>query len=206
LTATRQVKLKPAAQSRNQFARPLTPSLSPLSSQPSCLTLDQTKLDARLFQVVEETATTLRHFGFEFDQRGLVSVKGKGKLMTFYLTGRRQLQQCEQPERHQQHQQPGGESALNSQSLVGANPLAKETVGQTSCSEAQNENKTPTPTASPTSQTAPASWHQESQRTQSPTQHQQPSRTSNTNDRRMFIMSARQDLVGSDSNASIHLV
>jgi len=39
-------------------------------------------------QVVEETATILRHFGFEFDQRGLVSVKGKGKLMTFYLTGR----------------------------------------------------------------------------------------------------------------------
>ena len=39
-------------------------------------------------QVVEETATILRHFGFQFDQRGLVSVKGKGKLMTFYLTGR----------------------------------------------------------------------------------------------------------------------
>lgn len=40
-------------------------------------------------QVVEETADILRHFGFEFEQRGLVSVKGKGKLMTFYLTGRR---------------------------------------------------------------------------------------------------------------------
>lgn len=39
-------------------------------------------------QVVEETATILRHFGFQFDQRGLVSVKGKGQLMTFYLTGR----------------------------------------------------------------------------------------------------------------------
>lgn len=38
--------------------------------------------------MVEETATILRHFGFEFDQRGLVSVKGKGKLMTYYLTGR----------------------------------------------------------------------------------------------------------------------
>lgn len=39
-------------------------------------------------QVVEETAIILRHFGFQFDQRGLVSVKGKGQLMTFYLTGR----------------------------------------------------------------------------------------------------------------------
>lgn len=41
-------------------------------------------------QVVEDTANILRHFGFLFDQRGLVSVKGKGKLMTFYLTGREQ--------------------------------------------------------------------------------------------------------------------
>ncbi|KAG9510720.1 Adenylate cyclase type 3, partial [Fragariocoptes setiger] len=37
-------------------------------------------------QVVEETARILEHFSFKFDQRGLVSVKGKGKLMTFYLT------------------------------------------------------------------------------------------------------------------------
>jgi hypothetical protein len=39
-------------------------------------------------QVVEETANILQHFGFQFDQRGLISVKGKGKLMTYYLTGR----------------------------------------------------------------------------------------------------------------------
>lgn len=39
-------------------------------------------------QVVEETSAILRHFGFQFDQRGLVFVKGKGKLMTYYLTGR----------------------------------------------------------------------------------------------------------------------
>lgn len=42
-------------------------------------------------QVVEGTANILRHFGFQFDQRGLVSVKGKGRLMTFYLTGREPL-------------------------------------------------------------------------------------------------------------------
>ena len=32
----------------------------------------------------------MQHFGFEFDQRGLILVKGKGKLMTYYLTGRQQ--------------------------------------------------------------------------------------------------------------------
>lgn len=39
-------------------------------------------------QVVEETAKILRQFGFIFEQRGMVYVKGKGELMTFYLTGR----------------------------------------------------------------------------------------------------------------------
>lgn len=43
---------------------------------------------AGAIQVVEETATILQHFGFQFDQRGLITVKGKGKLMTYYLTGR----------------------------------------------------------------------------------------------------------------------
>lgn len=43
---------------------------------------------AGYIQVVEETATILREFGYEFEQRGLVSVKGKGKLMTYYLIGK----------------------------------------------------------------------------------------------------------------------
>ena len=37
------------------------------------------------FQVVQETRDLLQEFGYEFEQRGLVSVKGKGMLMTFYL-------------------------------------------------------------------------------------------------------------------------
>ncbi|XP_054157897.1 adenylate cyclase type 3-like [Oppia nitens] len=36
-------------------------------------------------QVVEETAHILEEFGYTFEQRGLVTVKGKGQLKTFYL-------------------------------------------------------------------------------------------------------------------------
>lgn len=39
-------------------------------------------------QVTEETCTILQHFGFKFEQRGLVAVKGKGQLMTYYLVGK----------------------------------------------------------------------------------------------------------------------
>lgn len=44
---------------------------------------------AGCIQVVEETAHILEEFGFIFEQRGLVSVKGKGKLMTYYLVGKK---------------------------------------------------------------------------------------------------------------------
>ena len=40
-------------------------------------------------QVVQETAQILEEFGYVFEQRGLVSVKGKGKLMTYYLVGKK---------------------------------------------------------------------------------------------------------------------
>lgn len=41
-----------------------------------------------MFQVTEETCEILKQFGYQFEQRGLVSVKGKGQLMTYYLTGK----------------------------------------------------------------------------------------------------------------------
>ncbi|RWS16973.1 hypothetical protein B4U79_05975 [Dinothrombium tinctorium] len=44
---------------------------------------------AGCIQVVEETARILEEFGYVFEQRGLVSVKGKGKLMTYYLVGKK---------------------------------------------------------------------------------------------------------------------
>ena len=38
--------------------------------------------------MTEETCEILQHFGYQFEQRGLVAVKGKGQLMTYYLLGK----------------------------------------------------------------------------------------------------------------------
>ncbi|KAK7574269.1 hypothetical protein V9T40_011460 [Parthenolecanium corni] len=43
---------------------------------------------AGCIQVTEETCNILQHFGYKFEQRGLVAVKGKGQLMTYYLIGK----------------------------------------------------------------------------------------------------------------------
>ncbi|XP_076348180.1 adenylate cyclase type 3-like [Tachypleus tridentatus] len=44
---------------------------------------------AGCIQVVQATAQILHEFGYVFEQRGLVTVKGKGKLMTYYLMGKK---------------------------------------------------------------------------------------------------------------------
>lgn len=44
--------------------------------------------DISNFQVTQETTNILRHFGYVFEQRGLIAVKGKGELMTYYLIGK----------------------------------------------------------------------------------------------------------------------
>ncbi|XP_035213783.1 adenylate cyclase type 3-like [Stegodyphus dumicola] len=44
---------------------------------------------AGCIQVVEETARILEEFDYVFEQRGMVAVKGKGNLMTYYLLGRK---------------------------------------------------------------------------------------------------------------------
>lgn len=38
--------------------------------------------------MTEETCHILQMFGYTFEQRGLVAVKGKGQLMTYYLQGK----------------------------------------------------------------------------------------------------------------------
>ncbi|XP_026322026.1 adenylate cyclase type 3-like isoform X2 [Hyposmocoma kahamanoa] len=48
---------------------------------------------AGCIQVTEETCQILEKFGYYFEQRGLVTVKGKGQLMTYYLQGKRDV--CE---------------------------------------------------------------------------------------------------------------
>lgn len=40
--------------------------------------------------MTEETCQILQSFGYYFEQRGLVAVKGKGQLMTYYLQGKRE--------------------------------------------------------------------------------------------------------------------
>lgn len=40
---------------------------------------------AGAIQVTHETCEILQTFGYTFEQRGLVAVKGKGQLMTYYL-------------------------------------------------------------------------------------------------------------------------
>ncbi|CAH0556773.1 unnamed protein product [Brassicogethes aeneus] len=42
----------------------------------------------RQVKVTEETCEILQCFGYQFEQRGLVAVKGKGQLMTYYLLGK----------------------------------------------------------------------------------------------------------------------
>lgn len=43
---------------------------------------------AGMIQVTAETCQILEAFGYFFEQRGLVAVKGKGQLMTYYLLGK----------------------------------------------------------------------------------------------------------------------
>jgi Adenylate and Guanylate cyclase catalytic domain len=43
---------------------------------------------AGAIQVTEETCHILQMYNYTFEQRGLVAVKGKGQLMTYYLQGK----------------------------------------------------------------------------------------------------------------------
>ncbi len=51
---------------------------------------------AGAIQVTEATHERLRHL-YEFEERGLIQVKGKGEMRTFILTGRRRTAQQERP-------------------------------------------------------------------------------------------------------------
>ena len=52
------------------------------------------------FQVLKDTYEILKDRGFEFEQRGYVNVKGKGKLLTYILMSRT-FQDCCRPVRFQ---------------------------------------------------------------------------------------------------------
>lgn len=135
-------------------------------------------------QVVEETATILRHFGFEFDQRGLILVKGKGKLMTFYLTGRQPAKAA-----------PAATVSMGQQAAAGAVHSA-QSAGVDLDGGA--------------SQMCPESAIQPNQAPQRNSLHSirsqdslGPCLTSEADNKRMFITPSRRDY---DTDADIHLV
>ena len=39
--------------------------------------------------MTQETTRILEHFGYIFEQRGVIAVKGKGDLMTYYIIGKK---------------------------------------------------------------------------------------------------------------------
>lgn len=104
-------------------------------------------------QVVKETADILETFGFALEQRGLVSVKGKGMLMTFYLLGKKQPAP---PQHHQQQQQQPPPNQQQPQSAptathVHTNPLAQQDDDVTSAAEpAPPQDGTATPAGAAT--------------------------------------------------------
>lgn len=140
-----------------------------------------------LVQVVEETATILRHFGFEFDQRGLVSVKGKGKLMTFYLTGRTNKRT---PAARQQQQSLAGSPGTPAPPAAGDVPSA-------------SANPELRPSGGP-NQIQRLAGGAESPASGACANPSAPSGT-DTSDRRMFITPPRPDFVA-DPSADIQLV
>ena len=77
---------------------------------------------AGCIQVTDETYRILLLYGYTFEQRGLVNVKGKGQLMTYYLIGKgpepteEQLQQLLQ----EQPTKPSEEQPKSSQPLASA--------------------------------------------------------------------------------------
>ncbi|XP_018006383.1 uncharacterized protein LOC108664322 [Hyalella azteca] len=44
---------------------------------------------AGCIQVTQETTRILEHFGYVFEQRGVIAVKGKGDLLTYYIVGKK---------------------------------------------------------------------------------------------------------------------
>lgn len=168
---------------------------------------------------MEETATILRHFGFQFDQRGLVSVKGKGKLMTFYLAGKKQPQQTAPV---QQSQQASGNPLGFSRQVAasdggGVDPSSpggsgfKDLAGSSLLSSQPPlapGTSTSNITAGPPLVPQPATSSSAKTMDSAAKAHQQQlprGVPSNTNDRRMFITSTKQDLSASRAFSSAAL-
>ncbi|KAM8715478.1 hypothetical protein ACLKA7_002519 [Drosophila subpalustris] len=97
-------------------------------------------------QVTEETCKILEQFGYTFQQRGLVVVKGKGQLMTYYLQGKSEASAAEPKaaiELHDGDAVPGPPASLDCTTELEADlktPLLKLKV-QDTLAEAAAESR-----------------------------------------------------------------
>jgi hypothetical protein len=171
---------------------------------------------AGAIQVVEETSTILQHFGFQFDQRGLISVKGKGKLMTYYLTGRRPRTQASglPPDPKAMKSgimvAAGSETATSSpQDIAQALPPESNGSIKRNISASSSSHNGLNLTNSRNLVNQQSACLQESQSilqhvsATPPTPPQTSGAASDTNNKRMYITPPRQDI---STDADIHLV
>lgn len=90
---------------------------------------------AGAIQVTEETCQILQMYGYTFEQRGLVAVKGKGQLMTYYLIGKSEKPPSS-PLIMQTLQEVDEEQTKEISSPVAQNPIAPESPNPLTLSSA----------------------------------------------------------------------
>lgn len=100
---------------------------------------------AGAIQVTEETCQILQMFGYTFEQRGLVAVKGKGQLMTYYLSGKLEKPPTSPAAPPQQNQQQEKEAATNQHQKApeSPNPLTLSSATASPSSVRLNQNYQP---------------------------------------------------------------
>ncbi|CAG9798079.1 unnamed protein product [Chironomus riparius] len=100
---------------------------------------------AGAIQVTEETCQILQNFGYIFEQRGLVAVKGKGQLMTYYLIGKLDKPPAS-PTVNQIHTEVDEKENLINQNLIAPespNPLTLSSATASPSSVRLNQNYQP---------------------------------------------------------------
>ncbi|XP_047516260.1 adenylate cyclase type 3 isoform X1 [Pieris napi] len=80
---------------------------------------------AGCIQVTEETCEILQKFGYYFEQRGLVAVKGKGQLMTYYLLGKRENGNPDCPMVEESAEADAGDALLANGTTSTSHPTAQ---------------------------------------------------------------------------------
>lgn len=109
---------------------------------------------AGMIQVTAETCQILEAFGYFFEQRGLVAVKGKGQLMTYYLLGKNNKPPCSPETVAPTTQQPSSTS-----NEVDENSSSSNAMSQIPPPESPNLLTQSSATASPSSVRLNQNYH-----------------------------------------------